>query len=330
MNSESWLWTEADLLKLIELGVQESLELDYKRCESLLKTDPKKNELSKDISAFANSAGGTIVFGMTEDGHIPQGLDSGFDPSDITKEWLEQVINSRIQRRIDGVRVNQVFLKQTAPGRVAYVVFIPQSSRAPHQAWDKRFYKRFNFESVPMEEYEVRDVANRSNSPDLDIRFAFRPGNTEAQLHAGADGYFQELQLAAVVTNSSQTVAEHAVFHLYVDNRIHLGDLPGDIRRHDESSILKMDDEDLLLTKLTTLWDSKKGIPIFAGIEADISAPPLSISLPRDVELLALRYTIGAPGMNTKDHYVFISVKDSVAKFIIPNVVESSDSKREA
>lgn len=329
MKSESWLWTEADLLKLIELGVQESLELEYKRCDSLQKSDPKKNELSKDISAFSNSAGGTIVFGMKEDGHIPQSLDSGFDPSDITKEWLEQVINSRIQRRIDGVRVNQIFLNQTAPGRVAYVVFIPQSSRAPHQAWDKRFYKRFNFESVPMEEYEVRDVANRSSSPDLDIRFAFRPGGTEAQLYPGADSYFREIQLAAVVTNSSQTVAEHAVFHLYVDQRIQLGDLPRDIRRHDEPSILKMNGEDLVLTKLTALWGSKMGIPIFAGIEADVTAQPLSISLPCDVESLALRYTIGAPGMNTRDQYVFISVKDSVATFIMSKAVES-DSKSAA
>ena len=32
---------------------------------------------------------------------------------------------------------------------------------------DNRFYKRFNFQSVPMEEYEVRDVSRRLDSPDL-------------------------------------------------------------------------------------------------------------------------------------------------------------------
>ncbi len=66
-------WTaEDDLLGLIRDGVQESIELDYKRCDSLDRRDSrKKTELSKDVSAFANSAGGTLVYGMKEDGHLP-------------------------------------------------------------------------------------------------------------------------------------------------------------------------------------------------------------------------------------------------------------------
>ena len=61
-------WKEADILLLITNGVKESLELDYKQCASLQKADGKKKEISKDVSAFANSAGGTIVYGMIEDG----------------------------------------------------------------------------------------------------------------------------------------------------------------------------------------------------------------------------------------------------------------------
>jgi len=51
---EPWLWEEADIISLITNGVQESLTLDYKRCDSLQKTDGKKKEISKDVSAFAN------------------------------------------------------------------------------------------------------------------------------------------------------------------------------------------------------------------------------------------------------------------------------------
>src|SRR2546428_396521 len=93
-------WEEADILELIKEGVQESVTLDYKACDALGKSDAKKNELSKDVSAFANSAGGTIVYGVLENGHVPVSIDRGYDPFDISKEWLEQVINSRIQRRI--------------------------------------------------------------------------------------------------------------------------------------------------------------------------------------------------------------------------------------
>ncbi len=168
-----WEWDENDLLDMVKAGTQESIELDFKESGSLQTTDKKKDDISKDVSAFANSAGGTIVYGMTEDKvtHVATGLDTGSNPAEITKEWLEQVINSKIHRRIDGVRIRQIELTTTHPGKVAYVVYVPSSTRAPHQASDKRFYKRFNFQSVPMEEYEIRDVSRRGEVPDLRIEF---------------------------------------------------------------------------------------------------------------------------------------------------------------
>lgn len=45
---------------------QESISLDYKACGSLENTEGNKNELSKDVSAFTNSAGGVILYGMKE------------------------------------------------------------------------------------------------------------------------------------------------------------------------------------------------------------------------------------------------------------------------
>lgn len=139
---EPALWDENDLKELIKDGVGESLTLDYKRAAALTpKTEGVKNEISKDVSAFANSAGGVIVYGITEQGHLPVAID-GMDPNVASREWLDQVIASRIQRRIDGVRINQVRLTS---GQVVYVVDIPQSDRTPHMASDKRFYKRFEY-----------------------------------------------------------------------------------------------------------------------------------------------------------------------------------------
>lgn len=164
-----WEWDEASIRELIASQVQESLTLDYKSCGSLARTDAKKREISKDVSAFANSAGGTIVYGVVEDKHVPTEIDVGYLPTDISKEWLEHVVQTNIQRRIDGVRINPVQLTGSAVGKVLYVVSIPQSVRAPHMAADNRFYKRFNFESVPMEEYEVRDAGRRNESPNLEL-----------------------------------------------------------------------------------------------------------------------------------------------------------------
>ena len=51
---------------------------------------------------------------------------------------------------------------------VIYVVDIPQSNIA-HQAFDKRYYKRFNFISTPMEDYEIRDINKGVINNSLDL-----------------------------------------------------------------------------------------------------------------------------------------------------------------
>ncbi len=158
---------EIDVLSLISNKIEENITLEYKRTDSLLKTDKNKIEISKDVSAFANSIGGAIIYGIKEEGHIPLDIDDGIDPSEITKEWLESIIDSKVHPKIDGIKINPVELKETKPGRYVYAVNIPQSTRAPHQAADYRYYKRYNFRSMPMEDYEIQDVANR--------RFTVRP-----------------------------------------------------------------------------------------------------------------------------------------------------------
>lgn len=158
-------WREDILVELVQDKVSEDLHLEYKNCAALQVTagttkDHPIVELSKDVSAFANADGGSIIYGVPEDKqnrHHPYGLDTGYDPLDLRKERLEQWITGNVQPRIEGLRVIPVPLNSSSPGRVAYVVSIPQArSRAPHQAKDKRYYKRRKFESCPMEDYEVR------------------------------------------------------------------------------------------------------------------------------------------------------------------------------
>lgn len=50
------------------------------------------------------------------------------------------------------------------------MVEIPQSHTA-HQAFDKKYYKRFNFNSEPMHDYEIRDILNRTKFPIIDLEF---------------------------------------------------------------------------------------------------------------------------------------------------------------
>lgn len=202
-------WTESDLQKLIEDQVTESLTLDYKASSALQRTDGKKTDLSKDVSAFANSAGGLLVYGIVEKGHVPAQLDEGLDPNEISKEWIENVLNSRIFRRIDGLVIHPVPLTQHRPGRLAYVVSVAASPRAPHMASDHRFYKRFNFQSVPMEEYEVRDVSRRLVEPDVHIHGV--PVNDIA-----SDGTASGATLDLYVENLNPTEAMSALITFYI------------------------------------------------------------------------------------------------------------------
>ena len=161
-------YTKEDIQYLIDFGVEESVHLDYKASGALAKTDSKKKEISKDVSAFANSDGGIIVYGVEERGHKAVGF-SYIDGNEITKEWLEQVINSTINQKIDGIEIFPIRNNDNISESI-YIVRIPRSYRAPHMiSIDKCYYKRCNFESVKMEEYEVRDLFNRHNLSKLKI-----------------------------------------------------------------------------------------------------------------------------------------------------------------
>ena len=159
-------YTISDVEQLIQDEVEENIHLDYKRDGALSKDDKKRAEITKDVSAFANSDGGIIVYGLAESDHKPQSI-TYIDGMVYTKEWLENIVNS-IQPRIDGLKIYPV-RKDNNLKQSLYIVKIPRSSQAPHMAKDKRYYKRFNFMSEPMEDYEVKDVMYRHHSPKLTL-----------------------------------------------------------------------------------------------------------------------------------------------------------------
>lgn len=159
-------YTISDIQDIINQGLEESVHLDYKACESLHCSDGKKREITKDVSSFANSDGGIIIYGITEEEHKPKDF-SFVDGNTYTKEWLENVITS-IRPRISGIRIFPIRNNEDV-SQTIYVVKIPRSEEAPHMALDYKYYKRYNFKSVPMEDYEVKDTIHRVKHPELQI-----------------------------------------------------------------------------------------------------------------------------------------------------------------
>jgi hypothetical protein len=155
-------WEESDLDELHRGEIMESLSLEYKDSRVLENKVYQQGELFKDVSAFANSAGGILIFGMRESGHLPIGTDDGVDPSKIKREWLENILMANIEPKIEGLYVKPILLRSKGTGNVAYVLEIPQAkSRGPHQGPEHKYYKRYNFKAEAMEDYEVRDLMRR-------------------------------------------------------------------------------------------------------------------------------------------------------------------------
>ena len=165
-------WTESRLQNFITSEIEESLTLEYKAAEALDRQETKKKEITKDVSAMANSAGGVIVYGIGEFSHsdkryLPEKI-TPVDRREFPREWVEQIIQA-IRPRIDGIVIHSVNLS-SGENDVAFVIEIPQSNTA-HQASDHRYYKRFNFQAVPMEDYEIRDVMFREQTPNIALNF---------------------------------------------------------------------------------------------------------------------------------------------------------------
>lgn len=158
------LESEEDLLSLIENEVQESLHLDYKAGEALDKNNRNRAEISKDVSAFANSDGGQIIYGIQEEAHLPTYL-KGVELRPGLREWIDQIINTSIEPRISGIRIVPIHIRD---GTHAFVVTIPPSHTA-HQASDRRYWKRTEFTTHAMHDYELKQTIDRGNKPLLKI-----------------------------------------------------------------------------------------------------------------------------------------------------------------
>jgi hypothetical protein len=133
--------TEGDLKDLVSAAVAERKTLDYKQ-QLPGGSDADKRELLADVSSFANTAGGDLLFGMTENAGVPTGV-RGVQIGDPEQEVLrlESIIRTGLSPRIR---------QSTQPMRLAsglhvLIIRIERSWYGPHRVvfkGDSRFYGR--------------------------------------------------------------------------------------------------------------------------------------------------------------------------------------------
>jgi len=164
------LWTKERIQKMIDDKIEEGSNLEYKAAAALNNGE----EITKDVSAFANAAGGTIIYGVKElpkpKNHLPDKIDP-VDRFACSKERLDQIICT-VAPKIDGVHITPV-PAGTSDSQVCYVVEVPQGATA-HQARDCKYYRRYNFHVQPMLDHEIRDVMGRRKHPKLEFKISVR------------------------------------------------------------------------------------------------------------------------------------------------------------
>lgn len=207
------VFTMDEILSLITNEAEESIHLDFKEANAFDKSEGKKKDISKDIASFANSDGGIIIYGIKEVNHKAHSV-SYIDGNIYTKEWLEQIINSSIQRRIADIKIYPLRNNNNIEETI-YIVKVPKSLNAPHLSKDKKFYKRFNFESVPMEEYEIRQLYGQKIKSKLILHklSVSQIGDNDDDL----DFDKLNLRLEVSIVNIGDIVEENYKLNIYID-----------------------------------------------------------------------------------------------------------------
>jgi hypothetical protein len=147
------------LLDLTLAGVKEGHVLD---------------ELAKQLSAFANTGPGQIIYGLTNAGTVDDGgVSRSIRGNQSTKEWLEDVIPTLTDFEIVGFNVYEPpksVASSLAPDKSIYVVDVPLSDRAPHQSKrDLKYYVRLAGKSHPASHRLIEDIRNRAQHPKLEV-----------------------------------------------------------------------------------------------------------------------------------------------------------------
>jgi hypothetical protein len=132
---------------------REGYHLDYKGEFGNL--DKAKKELTKDITAFANTGGGYLVIGVDKHYNIA-GIDKTIQNKEID-EWVNQILSSNSDPQIFYFDPKVISIPDSE--KVIVVIHVPESTKKPHivTEWNN-YYIRINDSSKSANHNQIRDM----------------------------------------------------------------------------------------------------------------------------------------------------------------------------
>ncbi|CAJ2376378.1 MAG: ATP-binding protein [Arenicellales bacterium IbO2] len=153
----------SDLEKLLENSVAESRTIEYKR-ELPGVLDSDKKEFLADVSAFANTLGGDLLYGISEKGGVPASIGGvKIADADAEKQKYESMIADGIEPKI---RVDLRTI-EVEEGKAVLLIRVAKSWLSPHRVIYKghgRFFARNSSGKYSLDTQQLRDAFNLSQT----------------------------------------------------------------------------------------------------------------------------------------------------------------------
>ena len=164
---EKWTEEKFDILS------DEDDRFEWKLGRAFTQSDENnfRKKLAQELGAFANSFGGTLFVGVTDDKQIV-GVPKIWRGRQSTKEWLENIIPTLFELRLHHFRVSKMELTQTTQDKIGddnlvLAIDVLDSELAPHQCvFNKKYYYRISSKSEPAPHHYLAYLWGRT-SPNM-------------------------------------------------------------------------------------------------------------------------------------------------------------------
>ncbi len=205
---------EDDLVQLISNGVPEGTSIEYKR-DLPGESDSDKKEFLADVSSFANTSGGFIIYGLREDAGLPKEITPlVIEDTDAYVRKIDEMIRMSIQPRMEATHR---FIDVT--GGKVLLLKIERSTLRPHRVVFKghdKFYMRGAAGKYPMDTTQLREAYLQGDSLSQKVKnfhtdriSALRAGETPLPMASKSMLCLHIIPASAFSTSQSLKVADH-------------------------------------------------------------------------------------------------------------------------